>query len=301
MGSSRAGVRRFVLISMVICIAVLYRRIRAAVVRDRSIPFSPLTAEGYVGDEYLDRHEINTTGEMIGEVDDFSMFTRSDFDPDQVHPAVRRFYERTADYRLTYDVTWHRGFRIGAALVSPLTRWIEQLNLPTGETETRELQSRIIGLAEQADSRHDARAWIRVDPSTNEAVFVAIYAHHQRDGITYTNIAVPLPWMNLSTVLYVDALNSKTDSSGVVLTTNTGDDSGLYLVTPLCAIKLPMEQRFRVWPAKTSDPKAPDIQATANNTYTQSSSIVARHEMWIYDQKFLMIQYHGDIPTHDGQ
>jgi hypothetical protein len=293
MESSRVSLRRFVLIGIV-CVIALYRRIRAAVVRDRSIPFSPLVAKGYVGSEYLDRHDIDTTEEMIGEVDDFSVFARPDFDPDRVHPAVRRFYERTTEYQLTYNVVWHRGFRIGAALVSPLTRWIEQLNLP-GKPESRELRSRIVGLASQADPRRDARAWIRVDPSSREAVFVAIYAHHQRDGITYTNIAVPLPWANLSTVLYVDALNRETDNGGATLTTNIGDDSGLYLVTPLCVIKLPMEQRFRVWPADTSDPDAPDIQNTTENTSTQPTGIVAVHEMWLYDRKFLTIQYRGGI------
>lgn len=282
--------RRFVLLSIVVCIIALYR-LRAAVVPDRSIPFSPLMADGYVGSEYLDRHGIETTGEIVGEVDDFSVFARPDFDPDRVHPAVRRFYERTTEYQLAYDITWHRGFRIGAALISPLTEWIEQLNLPTGETETRELRSRIVGLAARADPRQDARVWIRVDPSSHKAVFVAIYAHHQRDGITYTNIAVPLPWANLSTVLYVDLLDPQTNG-GVVLTTNTGDDSGLYLVTPLCAIELPMKQQFRVWPADTADPDAPDTQGTVHTT-TQPSSIVAIHEMWVYDRKFLTIQYHG--------
>jgi hypothetical protein len=273
------------------CIVELCRRLCTAILRTRSIPFSPLTAGWYVGSEYLDRYEIETTKELVGEVDDFDVFARPDFDPDRVHPAVRRFYERTAEHRLAYEVTWHRGFRIGSDLVSPFTGWIEQLNLPTGETESRELRSRIIGLAARADPRQDARAWIRVDPSNNEAVFVAIYAHHQHDGITYTNIAVPLPGTNLSTVLYVDALETDGDNTGVTLTTETGGDSGLYLVTPLCAITLPMEQRFRVWPADVSDPDAPETPDDLSTR--QQASIVATHEMWLYDRKILTIEYRG--------
>jgi hypothetical protein len=296
MRSSRLWIRRwqsrFIRVSVigfiVICVVELCRRLCAAIVRTRSTPFSPLTAGWYVGSEYLDRYEIDTTEELVGEVDDFDVFARPDFDPDRVHPAVRRFYERTAEHQLAYEVMWHRGFRIGAALVSPCTGWIEQLNLPTGETESRELRSRIIGVAARADPRHGARAWIRDDPSTNEAVFVAIYAHHQRDGITYTNIAVPLPGTNLSTVLHVDALEADGGDTGVTLTTNTGSDSGLYLVTPLCAITLPMEQRFRVWPADASDPDAPDDPSTE-----QQASIVATHEMWLYNRKFLTIEYRG--------
>jgi hypothetical protein len=282
---------QFIMASVIVGVVELGRRLCAAIVGARSIPLSPLTVGWYVGSEYLDRYDINTTGELVGEVDDFDVFARPDFDPDRVHPAVRRFYERTAEHRLAYEVTWHRGFRIGAALVSPFTGWIEQLNLPTGEMESRKLRSRITGITARADTRHGARAWIRDDPSTNEAVFVAIYARHQRDGITYTNIAVPLPGTNLSTVLHIDALETDGDGTGVTLTTDTGGDSGLYLVTPLCAITLPMEQRFRVWPADASVPDAPEVPDDPSTE--QQASIVATHEMWLYDRKFLTIEYRG--------
>lgn len=225
-------------------------------------------------------------------MDDFDVFARPDFDPDGIHPAVRRFYERTSDHRLFYEVTWHRGFRIGASLVSPFTIWIEQLNLPDPcEKGTQhELQSRIVGLAAQADPRQGARAWIRVDPSNREAVFVAMYARHQRNGITYTNIAAPLPGMNLSTVLHVDAMGTHEDGITLTTQTETGDE-GLYLVTPFCAISLPMDQRFRVWPADTPDPDAPG--GTDTTPADRPASIVATHEMWVCSRRFLTVDYHG--------
>lgn len=204
---------------------------------------------------------------------------------------MRRFYERTVEYRLVYTVTWHRGFRTGAALVSPLTGWIEQLNLPgPDETGHRELRSRIIALDAQVDPRRDARVWIRVDPSSDEAVFVANYALHKQDECTYTNVAVPLPGANLSTVLHINSL--KTNEGGVVLATDTDmntdtGDGGLYFVTPFGAITLPMEQTFRVWPADASDaPDAPDAPDAA-----ESTGIVATHEMRIYGRTFLTITY----------
>jgi hypothetical protein len=117
-----------------------------------------------------------------------------------------------------------------------------------------------------------------------------MYARHQRDGITYTNIAVPLPGMNLSTVLHVDTM--KTHGNGVTLTTQTEtSDEGLYLVTPLGAITLPMDQRFRVWPADTPDPDAPgDTDTTPTD---RPADIVATHEMWVCGRTFLTVTYHG--------
>lgn len=312
MGIARSRGVRWIFVGNVIVVGLIaLRRLCTAIERARSIPFSPLVAGWRVGPEYLDRNALPTTGARAGEVDDFAVFDRSDFDPEQVHHAVRQFYERTTDHRLIYGVTWHRGFRIGAALVSPLTGWIEQLNLPApGETGHRELRSRIIALDARADPRRDARAWIRVDPSTDEAVFVAMYALHEQDGCTYTNVAVPLPGANLSTVLRINSLETdegEDKGSGVVLTTdpdtdtnrdrnwNTNTDTdagdgGLYFVTPFGAITLPMEQTFRVWPADASNaPAAPDAPDAAD----RSTGIVATHEMRIYGRTFLTIAYRG--------
>lgn len=302
MGTARSwGIRRGFVGSVIVVSLIALVRLWGAIEQARSIPFSPLVAGWRVGPEYLERNAVPTTGARAGEVDDFGVFARSDFDPDQVHHAVRRFYERTADHRLTYAVTWHRGFRIGAALVSPLTGRIEQLNLPApGETGHRELRSRIIALDARADPRRDARAWIRVDPMTDEAVFVAMYALHAQDGCTYTNVAVPLPGANLSTILHINSLKTDADNDegwGVVLTTtpdtDTGTDAGdggLYLVTPFGAITLPMEQTFRVWPADaTNASAAPDVSDTAD----RSAGIVATHEMQVYGRTFLTIAYRG--------
>lgn len=140
------------------------------------------------------------------------------------------------------------------------------------------------------------RAWIRTDPSTGDAVFVAIYALYRKGNVTYENIAVPLPWSNLSTILHVDALGAGSHP-GIELTTepntDTGDE-GLYLVTPLGAIGLPLDQTFRVWAADMPD-APPDI--TGGN-----ATIIATHEMWIWGRKFLTMDSAGWIPEeHAGR
>jgi hypothetical protein len=254
----------------------------------RGIPFSTLSAGGHVGADYAERRDIAGPS-VSGEVDDMAVFDRPGFDADALHPDIRHFYEQTTDYEMVCSVRWHRGFRLGAALAAPVTSRIEQLNLPGPGGDPFELESRIVTLPSDSDPREGARLWIRTRPdrrgrhTDDAAVFVAAYARHERDDETYTNIAVPLPGGNLSTVLRPELF--PTDAgTGVVFTTEAPGDPGLYLVTPLGPFRLPMGQRFRVYPAAASEAPAPPETPWAPD-------IVATHEMWLLGAQFLTITY----------
>jgi hypothetical protein len=355
---------RFAAVLLGVALAgVVGRGLCRAVRRARDVPLSPLAAGWRVGADYPERKGIVADGEVAGEMDDLSDYAGPGFDPEAVHPAVRDFYERTADYDLAYAVRWHRPFRLGAALAGLATSRIEQLNLPSPgesgsgarpesgesarqESPTRDLRSRFARVDPAADPRPGARAWVRTR-ADGTAVFVAIYAHHERDGRRYVNIAVPLPGGNLSTVLRPENLDSGGDGDGegggIELTTlggpsdgdaadgdrsddsndggdrsddsndggdrsddsndggdgddsndggdgdanDGGDDAGLYLVTPLGAVALPLDQRFRVRPADRAESGAladPD---------GDEAGIVATHEMWAFGWQFLTIRYAG--------
>lgn len=262
-------------LALLVSAVAVGRRVRSAFRRTRDVPLSPLVASTRVGSDYLQRNDVTTGVQLSGEMDDMAAFARPDFDPDDVHPEVRRFYERTADYDMAYRVRWHRGFRVGAAFAARFTSRIEQLNLPgPWQSSGGSLTSELVAIDPDEDPRDGARAWIRTD-GTGTAVFVAIYASHVRDGIRYVNIAVPLPWSNLSTVLHVRTLDGPAEDdegSGIELTTRseTGDE-GLYLRTPLGSVALPMEQRFRVVP--------------------DGDGIHAEHAMWVFGRRFLTIEH----------
>lgn len=276
---------RLLITGLLVFVAGVLRRSR----RGTSLPLSPLTARCRVGAEYLDRHDVPTTGAPVGQLETLDVYARSEFDPERIHPEIRNFYERTAMYTLVYDVTWHRGFRIGAALASRLTSRIEQLNLPGPyEPTPRTLRSRFVGIGDAIDPLTESRAWIRTDATTGDAVFVAIYAFYRENGITYENIVVPLPRTNLSTILHIETLETGS-RPGMKLTTktNTGNE-GLYFVTPLGAVPLPMEQTFHVW--------ATDMPDAPSDITGGDATIVATHEMWICSRKFLTVDYAGWIP-----
>jgi len=251
--------------------------------RARDVPFSPLTGGYRIGPEYPERAGITDGTEPAGEMDDMDAYARPGFDPDALHPEVRRFYERTSEYRMRYRARWHRGFRTGAALASRLTSRLEQLNLPGPDSEERDLTSRFVGIESDADPRDGARMWVRTD-ADGAGVFVAAYASHERDGERFVNIAVPLPASNLSTVLRPEELDcGHPDGAGIELTTRGGRDPGLYLVVPPRAFALPMGQRFRVWPADA--PEAPTID------WADDPALVATHEMWVFGCRFLTVEY----------
>ncbi|MFB6156112.1 MAG: hypothetical protein ABEJ22_09465 [Haloferacaceae archaeon] len=257
-------------------VAALVRAHRAAA----GVPLSPLSAGWFVGADYVERRGVGTGGRPDGVMDDVSVYAREGFDPSAIHPEIRRFYERTADYEMRSRVRWHPGFRRGAAAASAVTSRVQQLNLPGPADESwHGLTSRFADLDPEADPRTDARAWIRTDAETGAAVFVAAYATHERDGETFDNVAVPLPGGNLGTVLRMRHLDG--DPEGVELTTFAPGDPGLYLRTPVGAFALPMDQRFRVWPGDS--PTAPDVAV--------ESALAATHEMWLCGRQFLTVTY----------
>ncbi|QDX40409.1 hypothetical protein [Salarchaeum sp. JOR-1] len=253
--------------------------------RARGIPFSPVDGGSRIGSGFPERAGLvdDNAATPAGEMDDFDAFARPDFDTDRVAPDIRAFYETTSDFEMTYRARWHRPFRTGARLAAPLTTHIQQLNLPApGDAGTRTLESRFVPIDPDADPRPGARAWIRTDPDTGEAVFVALYAHHDARNERFVNIAAPLPGGNLSTVLHLESV--ATDSArgdGLRLTTRAPGDPGLYWVRGGTGFWLPMEQTFTVWPADATN--APDAPG--------DGPVVATHEMWLLGGKFLTVTY----------
>ncbi|MFD1527681.1 hypothetical protein ACFR9S_15475, partial [Halolamina salina] len=129
----------------VAAVALLALALRRARKRAREVPLSPITAGWYVGPGFVEREGLTTGEEPAGEVADVAHFAGETFDPERLHPEVRRFYERTAEYEMRYRAQWHRPFRTGAAVASRLTSRIEQLNLPgPGDESWHRLESQFL-------------------------------------------------------------------------------------------------------------------------------------------------------------
>ncbi|WP_227132506.1 hypothetical protein [Halorubellus salinus] len=316
----RRAVAGGVALAVGVALAAVGRR-RMAAARVDDVPLARVRSRGRVGADFHERSGL--AGDRVGgELDDLDAFARDGFDISRVAPAVRRFYERTSEYRMTVSAEWHRPFRAGAALAAPVTSAVEQLNLP-GPRErgrVRVVESDLYAFDEDAaaaadvvDPREDTRFWIRTDVDTGEAVFVAVYGSHVHDGRRYVNVAVPLPGGTLSTVLEPRALAlADRDAVGVDLTTRAPGHPGLFWSTRNADYRLPAHQRFRVWPADAGpesadrgigDRAAPGVDRAAalpvdrgfggehGRDGDRADAVVATHEMCLWDRTFLTVRY----------
>ena len=263
----------------------------------RDVPLSPLHGDGSIGADWADRRGLRGDA-VAGEVESLDVYARPGFDPEGVHPAVRALYERTSEFRMTLDATWHRPFRLGARLAARWTSRVEQLNLPGPGGEPKRLDSELAELATHAaveDPREDPRLWLRTDAETGEGVFTAVYASHCRDGGAaegapddrtgsggerFVNVAVPLPGASLATVLRIAHLGD-----GLELTTDC-PAGGLYLHLDAGAFRLPASQRFRVAPARD-----PTVPAPPDGVDRYDADVLADQRIRLFGLPLVTVRY----------
>ena len=76
-------------------------------------PFSRLAGRGRIGADYFDRSGCRASRRAASQRAwsiRSTAYRRPDFEPDRVHPAIREFYERTADFTLLVRAEWQAGF-----------------------------------------------------------------------------------------------------------------------------------------------------------------------------------------------
>ncbi|MGL4821313.1 MAG: YndJ family transporter, partial [Bacilli bacterium] len=241
------------------------------------IPFSRLFGRSRIGADFFQPYTHR--GVVVeGLVDCFQNLGHDDFNSLAVDGAIQQFYENPLRYRLVSRTVWKRGFVRLSRLYKLCSSRMQQLDLPiNGETGSLEVDSVVVAVDSVADGREAVRAWIRTVKGTSRAVFVAAYSTHVHDGEVYLNIALPLPFGQMTGILRFQNATVG-DSEGLILTSESRRggkrDEGLYIVTRLVKFRLPLNERFTVW--VDSD---------------DSSVIRATHQMWVAGKKFLVIDY----------
>ncbi|MDZ7689135.1 MAG: YndJ family protein [Halobacteriales archaeon] len=253
------------------------------------VPFSNLRARWKVGKDFFERAGVAEETEATGMIDDLGAYDRESrdgergFDADAVHPKVRDFYENTDAYEMVVVPEWERGFRLPAHAYKLLASAFENIN---PATEEMRVEGEVVGVADAADGRTDVRSWTRWDASTGEGILVGAYSSHVHDGVRYSTVGFPLPLSNFAGVLRFENL----DGDSLLLTTYDGDgsdeetaygDGGLYLVTPLVPVRLPLDERLSV---RVADEDADD---------EREADIVVRHEMYLFGRRFVTLVYYA--------
>lgn len=208
-----------------------------------------LFARGFVGVDFFDRAGAADPARAVhGQLDDLDDFVREGFDPAQVHPRVRAFYERTAAHALRAAAVWHTPFRAPAALFRRVARGLlGQLELPLRDEAGETVHTRLFALDAARDGRAGARGYVRSygEGEAARANYVAAYAAQPGRGGMYLSCAFPLPFASLLGLLRFE---QGARGGGLSLSSEARDDeAGMFLVTPLGALRLPLRERIEVW------------------------------------------------------
>ena len=237
---------------------------------------SRLRGDTHIGaDFFAKRGALAGVRTPTGIIDVLEDYASDTFAPSRVHEDVRRFYEHTRDYDLDVTPQWSRGFVFGGRLWRVIARRIGQVELPTEAPVAARVLSRIVDLRDEIDGRDGARGWVRTYEDTGRALYVAAYAGSRSGERLLMNIAFPLPFSALVSVLRFDDVSCP---GGLRVTTVSpkGElvaDEGIYLVTRFFTLRLPMTEWVEVTPTDTA------------------GETKAEHALFVFGRRYLTLAY----------
>ncbi|MEM6285209.1 MAG: YndJ family protein [Chloroflexota bacterium] len=251
------------------------------------IPFSRLPWRWTIHSDFFERIDAVDTGtdsHPTGIVENWDMYRQPNFNPNEVTPEIQAFYEFTADHVLLVYPEWQPGFKGLARIYKRISKAIGQMNFPLeAESDETHITSQIVPLRDDRDGRTGVRGWIRTYTDTEETVYVAAYAIHTHSERKYMNIAFPLPGGNLTSILRLE--NMAETQGGVSLTSygNAREDQGVYLVTAVGPVRLPINEIIDVYPQAKLYERFP--------SGFERGLIVAQHRMWLFGKHCLTLHY----------
>jgi hypothetical protein len=261
-------------------VSLLAERVRA-----EDLPFVvPLEARtGYVGTGYVRRLAEMLGGTYQPDAEDVGIVASLDdlagpqFDPAEVDPLVREFYEHTTRFRLDIVPEWRLWVRPGYLLYRTLVaRPLGQANVPMNQRETvRGVRSRIDTITPEGTDLIGVRGWIRSYADTDEPIYVGIYTTYRHDGRGYVSVGFPVPQANFTATL----LPLPRPDGGLLLTSRSGlAHPGHYL--------------------SYIDPESRELTTLAVpgfteqlDVFTEGGELRAEHAFSLYGLPFLVLHY----------
>jgi hypothetical protein len=139
----------------------------------------------------------------IGIVASLDAFQGPEFDPAQVHPLIREFYEHTSRFLLDITPIWNPWYQPLFYLFKRfIAQPIGQANLPFNQQEA---QRGVVSYIDTIDfDRADVgtiRGWVRAFEETGEAIYVGVYTTFRHAGVGYVSVGFPLPESNFTATL----------------------------------------------------------------------------------------------------
>jgi hypothetical protein len=249
----------------------------------------------YVGTGYVRELAAALGGDYVADAPDVGIVASLDelagpeFDPAEVDPRVREFYEHTTRYRLDVVPRWRLWVRPGYLLYRTfVARPLGQANVPTNQRETqRGINSRIDTITLPGDDSVAVRGWIRSFRDTDEPIYVGIYTTYRDGARGYVSVGFPAPQSSFTATLVPKAR----PDGGLTLTTRSElEHPGHYLTYV--------------------DPTTGDLTALAVHgfseqldVYVEAGELRAQQAFWVFGLPFLVLDYHmrrKHTPTSPG-
>ncbi len=268
--------------------AVLFRDPQVVLLAERvkpaDVPFVvPLASETrYVGTDYVRAlaHRLGKTYTPavadIGIVASLDALRGPSFDPADVDPLVREFYEHTTRFALDITPEWRMWVRPGYLLYrTMLAKPLGQANVPMNQREAQHGVHSRIDTISSADGIVSVRGWIRSAADSGEPIYVGIYTTYRDDERGYVSVGFPLPNASFTATL----LPAARPGGGLVLDSRApGSQPGHYITF--------------IDPA-TEELTTAAVRGFAErlDVYAAGEELRAEHAFWVFGFPFLILHY----------
>jgi hypothetical protein len=254
-------------------------------VRAEDLPFVvPLEARSrYVGTGYVRELAAVLGGTYVADAEDVGIVASldelagPDFDPGDVDPLVREFYEHTTRFALDVVPRWRTWVRPGYLLYQTVVaRPLGQANVPMNQRQAlRGVRGRIDTITPPRSDVVGIRGWIRSYADTDEPIYVGIYTTYRHEGRGYVSVGFPIPQGSFTATLVPRAR----PGGGLVLTSRSDlGHAGHYL-----AYVDPVTRELTVL--------AVHGFAEELHVYAHEGDLRAEHSFWLFGLPFLVLHY----------
>jgi hypothetical protein len=269
--------------------ALVFRDAQVALLAERvgaeDLPFVvPLPSRSrYVGTGYVRELAETVRGSYVANATDAGIVESLDelagpqFEPREVDPWVRDFYEHTTRFSLDIVPDWRLWVRPGYLLYRTLVaRPLGQANVPMNQRETqRGIRSRIDTISPTPDEAVAVRGWIRSFADNDEPIYVGIYTTYRHADRGYVSVGFPLPQASFTATLLPRAYGE----GGMTLTSRADDDQAGHYLTYI-------------------DPTNGELTALAVHgfgehldVFVADGELRAEHAFWVFGLPFLVLHY----------
>ncbi|HEX4688786.1 MAG TPA: hypothetical protein VH228_18560 [Nocardioides sp.] len=209
-----------------------------------------------------------------------------EFDPEQVDPLVREFYEHTTRFALDIVPEWRLWVRPGYLLYrTAVARPLGQASIPMNQREAqRGIRSRIDTVT-GVDGAVSVRGWIRSFADDDEPIMLGIYTTYTHGDCGYVSVGFPVPEGSFTATLRPIGRPDR----GLTLTSRVHDGQAGHYLTYV-------------------EPAADELTALAVrgfeeqlDVFVENGVLRAEHAFWVFGFPFLTLHYRIARKSRDAR